>query len=88
MHQEGKPTSTNPIASIYAWTRGLQARGRMDNTPDVVNFALTLEKACVDVVEGGKMTKDLATLIRADHPYLTTEQYMAEVDAELRRKMA
>jgi isocitrate dehydrogenase len=88
MHQEGKPTSTNPIASIYAWTRGLQARGRMDGTQDVVDFALKLEKACVDVVEAGKMTKDLATLISADHPYLTTEQYMAEVDAELKRRMA
>ena len=88
MHQQGKPTSTNPIASIYAWTRGLQARGRMDNTPDVVNFALTLEKACVDVVESGKMTKDLATLIRADHPYLTTEEYMHAVDKELKARMA
>jgi isocitrate dehydrogenase len=87
MHQEGKPTSTNPIASIYAWTRGLQARGRMDGTPDVVNFALKLEKACVDVVERGEMTKDLATLIRADHPYLTTEQYMHAVDAELKKQM-
>jgi isocitrate dehydrogenase len=88
MHQEGKPTSTNPIASIYAWTRGLQARGRMDDTQDVVDFALKLEKACVDVVESGKMTKDLATLISPDHPYLTTEQYMAAVDAELKRRMA
>ena len=88
MHQQGKPTSTNPIASIYAWTRGLQARGRMDDTPDVVNFALTLEKACVDVVEAGKMTKDLAILISPDHPYLTTEEYMHEVDAELKRRMA
>ena len=88
MHQQGKPTSTNPIASIYAWTRGLQARGRMDDTPDVVNFALTLEKACVDVVEAGKMTKDLATLISPEHPYLTTEEYMHEVDAELKRRMA
>jgi isocitrate dehydrogenase len=87
MHQEGKPTSTNPIASIYAWTRGLQARGRMDGTPDVVNFALKLEKACVDVVERGEMTKDLAILIRADHPYLTTEQYMHAVDAELKKQM-
>ncbi len=87
MHQQGKPTSTNPIASIYAWTRGLQARGRMDDTPDVVNFALTLEKACVDVVEAGKMTKDLAILISPDHPYLTTEEYMHEVDAELKRRM-
>jgi isocitrate dehydrogenase len=88
LHQEGKPTSTNPIASIYAWTRGLQARGRMDGTPDVVNFALTLEKACVDVVESGKMTKDLAILIRPDHPYLTTEEYMHAVDAELKKRMA
>ena len=88
MHQQGKPTSTNPIASIYAWTRGLQARGRMDDTPDVVNFALTLEKACVDVVEAGKMTKDLAILISPDHPYLTTEEYMHEVDAELKRRMS
>jgi isocitrate dehydrogenase len=88
MHQQGKPTSTNPIASIYAWTRGLQARGRMDGTPDVVNFALTLEKACVDVVESGRMTKDLATLIRPDHAYLTTEQYMDAVDQELKARMA
>jgi isocitrate dehydrogenase len=87
MHQQGKPTSTNPIASIYAWTRGLQARGRMDNTPDVVNFATLLEKVCVDMVESGKMTKDLAILIRPDHPYLTTEEYMAAVDAELKRRM-
>ncbi len=88
MHQQGKPTSTNPIASIYAWTRGLQYRGKMDNTPDVVNFALALEKVCVDTVEAGRMTKDLATLIRPDHPYLTTEQYMDAVDAELKRRMA
>jgi len=76
LHQQGKPTSTNPIASIFAWTRGLEARGRMDNTPDVMNFAATLEKVCVDVVESGKMTKDLAILIRPDHPYQTTEEFM------------
>jgi isocitrate dehydrogenase len=87
MHQQGKPTSTNPIASIYAWTRGLIYRGKMDNTPDLVNFALELEKVCVDVVESGKMTKDLATLIRADHPYLTTDEYLDAVDAELKRRM-
>ena len=87
LHQQGKPTSTNPIASIFAWTRGLQHRGRMDGTPDVVKFADTLEKVCVDVVESGKMTKDLATLIRPDHPYLTTEEYMDAVDAELRKRM-
>ncbi len=88
MHQQGKPTSTNPIASIYAWTRGLQYRGKMDNTPDVEAFAQTLENVCVDVVESGKMTKDLAILIRADHPYLTTEDFMNEIDAELKRRLS
>ena len=88
LHQQGKPTSTNPIASIYAWTRGLQYRGRIDQTPDVVRFAETLEKVCVDVVESGRMTKDLAILIRADHPYLTTEQFMDAVDAELKSQIA
>ncbi|MEZ5356171.1 MAG: NADP-dependent isocitrate dehydrogenase [Bryobacteraceae bacterium] len=87
LHQQGKPTSTNPIASIYAWTRGLQARGRMDSTPDVTAFAETLEKVCVDVVESGRMTKDLAILIRPDHPYLTTEAFMDAVDAELRQRL-
>jgi len=87
LHQQGKPTSTNPIASIYAWTRGLQYRGKMDGTPDVVAFADTLEKVCVDVVETGKMTKDLAILIRADHPYLTTEAFMNEIDQELKKRL-
>src|SRR4051794_28965997 len=87
-HQKGRPTSTNPIASIYAWTRGLIYRGRMDATPEVTKFAETLEKVCVDVVEGGKMTKDLAILIRPDHPFLTTEQFMDAVDAELKKRMA
>jgi isocitrate dehydrogenase len=88
MHQQGKPTSTNPIASIYAWTRGLIFRGKMDGTPDVVKFAETLEKVCVDVVESGRMTKDLAILIRPDHPYLTTEDFLAAVDTELKARMA
>ena len=88
MHQQGKPTSTNPIASIYAWTRGLQYRGRFDDTPDVVKFAETLEKVCVDVVESGRMTKDLAILIRADHPYLTTDEFLNAIDEELRQRMA
>ncbi len=88
MHQQGKPTSTNPIASIYAWTRGLYYRGIFDKTPDVVRFAETLEKVCVDVVESGKMTKDLATLIRADHPYLTTEAFMDAIDQELKNRLA
>jgi isocitrate dehydrogenase len=88
LHQQGKPTSTNPIASIYAWTRGLQYRGKMDGTPDVVKFADTLEKVCVDVVESGKMTKDLAVLIGANQPFLTTEDFMSEVDRELRARLS
>jgi isocitrate dehydrogenase len=87
LHQQGKPTSTNPIASIFAWTRGLQYRGRFDETPDVVAFAEKLEQVCVDVVESGRMTKDLAILIRADHPYLTTEEFLGAVDAELKQRM-
>ncbi|MEA3156837.1 MAG: isocitrate dehydrogenase, partial [Betaproteobacteria bacterium] len=87
MHQQGKATSTNPIASIYAWTRGLEFRGKMDNTPDVVKFAQTVEKVCVSVVESGKMTKDLATLIRSDHPFLTTDEFMDAIDSELQRQM-
>lgn len=87
MHQQGKPTSTNPIASIYAWTRGLQYRGKMDGTPDVVKFAETVEKACIDVVESGRMTKDLATLIGVDHPYLTTEAFMDAIEGELKKAL-
>jgi isocitrate dehydrogenase len=87
LHQQGKPTSTNPIASIYAWTRGLQYRGKMDGTPDVVRFAETLEKVCVDVVESGRMTKDLAILIRADHPFLTTDAFLDAIDTELKSRM-
>jgi isocitrate dehydrogenase len=87
LHQQGKPTSTNPIASIYAWTRGLQFRGKMDATPDVVKFAEALEKVCVDVVESGRMTKDLAILIRPDHPFLTTDAFMDAIDEELKRRM-
>ena len=87
MHQQGKPTSTNPIASIYAWTRGLIFRGKMDDTPEVVKFAETLEKVCVDIVESGRMTKDLAILIRPDHPYLTTEEFLAAVDTEMQNRM-
>jgi isocitrate dehydrogenase len=87
LHQQGKPTSTNPIASIFAWTRGLIFRGRMDGTPEVIRFAETLEKVCVNVVESGKMTKDLAILIRPDHPFLSTDEFMHAVDAELRRRV-
>jgi isocitrate dehydrogenase len=88
MHEQGKPTSTNPVASIYAWTRGLHHRGMMDGTPDVVAFANTLEKVCVDVVESGKMTKDLAILIGPNQSFLTTEGFMAEIDAELNRRIS
>ena len=87
LHQQGKPTSTNPIASIYAWTRGLAHRGELDRTPDVVRFAETLERVCVDTVERGKMTKDLAVLISPDQPYLTTEEFLAALDEELQRRM-
>ncbi len=88
LYQRGQPTSTNPIASIYAWTRGLQYRGRFDETPDVVRFAETLEQVCVDVVESGRMTKDLAILIRPDHPFLTTDEFLAAIDTDLRSRMS
>jgi isocitrate dehydrogenase len=83
-HQQGKPTSTNPIASIFAWTRGLSARGRMDGTAAVSEFADTLERVCVDTVESGKMTKDLARLISADQPWQTTQEFLASIDENLR----
>ena len=81
-HQQGKPTSTNPIASIFAWTRALQHRGRMDDTPDVSAFAETLERVCVETVEDGKMTKDLALLVGGDQDFLTTEEFLDAIDAE------
>src|SRR6478752_2881768 len=79
-HQMGKPTSTNPIASIFAWTQALKYRGTFDGTPDVVKFAETLEKVCVETVESGKMTKDLAILIDPSHPYLTTQDFLEVLD--------
>jgi isocitrate dehydrogenase len=87
-HQEGKPTSTNPIASIFAWTRALSARARMDGTPAVGEFADTLERVCVQTVESGKMTKDLALLVGAHQRWLTTQQFLASIDHNLRREMA
>src|SRR5580698_382062 len=87
-HQKGRPTSTNPIASIYAWTRGLIYRGKMDGTPDLVTFATALEKVCVATVESGKMTKDLAILISANQPYENTEDFLATLDTNLKAKMA
>jgi isocitrate dehydrogenase len=86
-HQEGKATSTNPIASIFAWTRGLQARGRMDETPEVTEFAETLERVCVETVESGKMTKDLALLIGPDQEFQTTEEFLASIDENLEKEM-
>ena len=83
LHQEGKPTSTNPIASIFAWTQGLRYRGKFDNTPEVIKFADALEKVCVDTVESGFMTKDLAILISKDHKFLTTEEFMDKVASNL-----
>ncbi|MFL5146264.1 MAG: NADP-dependent isocitrate dehydrogenase [Microvirga sp.] len=85
-HQAGKPTSTNPIASIFAWTRGLQYRGKMDNTPDVVQFAEDLETVCIETVEEGKMTKDLSLMISKDAPWLTTEEFLAALDTNLQKK--
>jgi isocitrate dehydrogenase len=87
-HQKGKPTSTNPIASIFAWTQGLKYRGQFDETPDVVKFAETLEQVCVETVESGKMTKDLAILISKEQAWLTTEQFLDALDAGLKAKMA
>ena len=86
-HQQGKPTSTNPIASIFAWTRGLQARGRLDETPEVVAFAERLEQVCIETVEAGLMTKDLALLIGPDQPFQTTEEFLASVDERLQLAM-
>jgi isocitrate dehydrogenase len=82
-HQQGKPTSTNPIASIFAWTRGLAHRGKLDGTPEVTGFAELLERVCVDTVQGGKMTKDLALLVGAGTPYLTTEEFLAVLNENL-----
>ncbi|TXH43205.1 MAG: NADP-dependent isocitrate dehydrogenase [Actinobacteria bacterium] len=87
-HQQGKETSTNPIASIFAWTRGLAHRGRMDGTPGVTAFAENLETVCVETVESGKMTKDLALLVGDDQPYLTTQDFLAAIDENLQRKMS
>jgi len=87
-HQQGKATSTNPIASIFAWTRALEARGRMDGTPAVSEFAKTLERVCVQTVESGRMTKDLALLVGPDQEWQTTEEFLASIDEGLQRTMA
>ena len=87
-HQRGEPTSTNPIASIFAWTRGLSARGRMDSTPEVTDFAHTLERVCVETVESGKMTKDLAMLVGPAQPWQTTQEFLGSIDENLKLAMA
>ncbi|MFF4411471.1 NADP-dependent isocitrate dehydrogenase [Streptosporangium sp. NPDC001559] len=87
-HQKGNPTSTNPIASIFAWTRGLAHRGKLDNTPAVIDFAEKLEQVCVETVESGQMTKDLALLVGGDAKWLTTQDFLAALDENLKRKMA
>ena len=86
-HQQGKPTSTNPIASIFAWTRGLSYRAKFDNTPDVANFADTVEKVCIQTVERGQMTKDLALLISNEQPFLTTDDFLDALDNNLNAAM-
>ncbi|MGE4281727.1 MAG: NADP-dependent isocitrate dehydrogenase [Magnetospirillum sp.] len=86
-HQKGKETSTNPIASIFAWTRGLIYRAQFDNTPEVAKFATALEEVCVETVESGFMTKDLAILIGPDQPWLTTNQFLDKLDENLKKKM-
>jgi isocitrate dehydrogenase len=88
LHQEGKPTSTNPIASIFAWTRALDARGRMDATPAVSEFAHTLERVCVATVEAGKMTKDLALLVGPEQEWQTTQEFLTSIDDNLKQEMS
>jgi len=87
-HQKGNPTSTNPIASIFAWTRGLKYRGEFDGTPEVVSFADTLERVCIETVESGHMTKDLALLVGGSQKYLTTNEYLDKVVVGLEKAMA
>ena len=87
MHQQGKETSTNPIASIFAWTRGLAHRGKLDNNDELIKFANTLEKVCIDCVESGSMTKDLAILVGPSTKYLTTNQFLDEIDGNLKKQL-
>jgi isocitrate dehydrogenase len=87
-HQKGEKTSTNPIASIFAWTRGLSYRGKFDDTPEVVKFAETLENVCIKTIESGKMTKDLAILISASQPFQTTDEFLDTLDVNLQKAMS
>lgn len=88
LHQQGRETSTNPIASIFAWTQGLKYRGQFDNTADVSGFAATLERVCIETVEAGHMTKDLAILVGNDQPHLTTNAFMDKIDTNLKRALS
>ena len=87
MHQQGKETSTNPIASIFAWTRGLSHRGKLDNNEDLIKFSNSLEEVCVKTVESGSMTKDLSILMRKSTKYLTTNQFLEAIDGNLKKKL-
>jgi isocitrate dehydrogenase len=87
-HQKGKATSTNPIASIFAWTQGLAHRAKLDNNPELAKFCATLEQVCIQTVEQGKMTKDLALLISKEAPYQTTEEFLSSIDENLQKAMA
>ena len=91
-HQKGNPTSTNPIASIFAWTRGLAHRGKLDNNTELINFCDTLERVCVETVEAGKMTKDLALTIYgnklSEEHYLTTEEFLSALDENLKSELS
>ena len=87
MHQEGKETSTNPIASIFAWTRGLAHRGKLDNNNELIKFSKVLEQVCVNCVESGSMTKDLAILVGSSQKFLTTNQFLEAIDFNLKKKL-
>ena len=87
LHQQGKETSTNPIASIFAWTRGLAHRGKLDGNNDLIKFANTLEQVCINCVESGSMTKDLAILVGPSSKYLTTNQFLDTIDNNLKKKL-
>ena len=87
MHQEGKETSTNPIASIFAWTRGLAHRGKLDGNDELIKFSNTIEQVCIKCVESGSMTKDLAILIGPSSKYLTTKQFLDVIDQNLKKKL-
>ena len=87
-HQKGNPTSTNPIASIFAWTRGLAHRAKLDDNDALLNFSHSLEEVCVETVESGFMTKDLALLVGGDTPFMTTQEFLAKLDEGLQARMS